>query len=311
MKNFNYDGQYPGYVDGDWVVDEKDGHLWLNLPNAAVLEGFPDAFSLHLMESAKEYGISNFITNDEVMVFDNFKFDTILKSSHSDGISADYYEVIVGNDITVDVPAHIPEGTTIGSIIIKSKRENKNIAVVNLRTVLSLDILRKVKLRFAIALRTASYGTMTFNNVDLTNGRTMSVDTFFVPAPIDHYKEKRVLVSSPTDHTVFNGTLTNENEWFDRFSEVPYYTLDSLVPPPFTVVKGPAGLSVINVSGTVEIKKGFLGIKSIMIPFCPGLSAVIFIKDFVENGELKTYLDLEQEKYINFGVVTNFLEVLR
>lgn len=311
MNNFNYDGNYPGFVNGEWIVDEKDGHIWISIPGAGVLEGFPHPYSLHLMETPKEYGNAHLDVSDEVMVFDNFKFDSILKSSVPKPGIQDYFETIIGKEITANIPAHVPEGVTIGSIVIKSKVLKKVVGVVNLRTTLSLDILRKVELRFGIAMRVADYGLVSFNNVDLGKGRSMSLDTFFVPAPIRQYQDNMAIFSSPEDYQSFLANLNATTSWFKDYSSMPKYALDSLAPPAHSVKTDSEGRNYIQIRGNVTIKKGFTGVKSIQLPFCPGVNAVIRVNKFIEDGVEKDYLDLTKEKFIDFSILTNFIEVIR
>lgn len=311
MKNFAYDGDYPGYVNGTWKVDEKDGHIWINLPNVVPLQGFPYPFSLHFMESPKEYGRTNFIMSDEVMVIDDFKFDTILKKTYPKVGEQDYYGTVVGHEIDQPVPAHVPKGVTIGSIVIKSKHNNKPIAVINLRSVLALDIVRKVKLRFGVDVRVATYGLATFKDVDLTKGRFMTGDIFYVPAPVEHYRDKRVLVSSPEDYQQFLSSLTNNEQWFSEYSKMQHYSLGSLVPPDFKLITNAEGFTVVNLEGRIKMISGFTGIKSIMIPFCPGISAVIRFTSFTEDSKVYNHLDTTKENFINFNIVTTFAEVIR
>lgn len=311
MKNFNYDGEYPGLVNGDWIVDEKDGHLWLNIPSVGLLNGFPEAYSLHFMESPKEYGSSNFIMHDEVMVINNVQFDKVLKTSVPKTGVQDYYSIKVGQDILAPVPDHVPVGVTIGSILIKTERTKELVSVINLRSVLSLDIVRKLRMRFAIELRTAIYGLQEFKDVDLGAGVKMSLDTFFVPAPIEHFKSKRVLLSSPEHYQTYLAGLTHSDQWFAQYASMPFYAVGNIEPPPFTLTRTEQGLNVIGLMGDVIVKQGYTGIKSIMIPAFPGLNVVIRINSFTQDGVVIPYLDVTKEKFVNFNVVSNFVEVIR
>ena len=311
MENFNYDGTYPGYVDGQWLVDERDGHVWLNIPNISLLETFPNNFSLHFMQTPKAYGDDNLNLSDEVLSIDDFSFDKILKRNQPELNVRDYYEVIVGKVLDFTIPDYIPKGVTIGSIVIKSKLTNKPINIINLRNILSLDILQNVKLHFGVAVRTALYGLTAFENVNIGNDRTISVDTFFIETPISDYQDKVVKYSSPTDYTNFLSKLTNTDDWFRRYSEIPVYDSSALGGPVFSLDKNQDGLTIINLKGNFEIIRGFTGIKSIQIPFCPGISVVLRVSEFNDKGIKTPYLNFTNGRFINFNIVTRFIEVAR
>lgn len=311
MENFNFDGTYPGYVDGDWLVDERDGHVWLNMPNVSLLESFPNSFTLHFMETPKAYGDSNLNLSDEVFSIDDFTFDTILQRNEPKVDVRDYYEVIVGKIVDVTIPNHIPKGITIGSIVIKSTLTNKPVNIINLRNVLSLDILRDVKLHFGIAVRTAPYGLTKFENVNLGNGRTISTDTFFIEAPITDFQNKVVKYSSPEDYIKFLESLANSEDWFKRYGEIDIYDSSSLRGPTFKLKPGPEGLTIVNLEGIFEIIRGFTGIQSIQIPFCPGISVVMRITEFNDKGTKTPFLNFTDGRFVSFNIVTRFIEVSR
>lgn len=311
MENFNYDGTYPGYVDGEWIVDERDGHVWLSVPNTSLLESFPNQMSLHFMETPKAYGDSDLNLNDELFSVDSFSFDNILQRNQPETNVRDYHEVIIGNILDLQVPDYLPKGITVGSIVIKNKASNKPVNIINLRNVLSLNILREIKLKFAIAVRVATYGLSTFNNVNLGNAKTIDIDTFFIESPLLDYQEGRVRFSSPEDYSNFINSLPANDDWFKLYSQMSSYGLDSLKGPTFKLKPGPEGLTMINVEGIFEIIRGFTGVKSIKIPFCPGISAIIRINSFNDLGTVTPFLNFTNGKSINFNIVTRFIEVSR
>lgn len=311
MENFNYEGTYPGFVNGDWIVDERDGHVWLNIPNVSLLESFPGHMSLHFMETPKAYGDSNLNLSDEIFLVDNFSFDEILERNQPKENVRDYYEVIIGKVLNLEIPNHIPKGVTIGSIIIKNKLDNIPVNVINLRNVLSLNVFRNVKLKFGVAVRVAPYGLNSFKNIDLGNGKSIDVSVFFVDSPLIDFQEKNVRFSSPEDYNSFIDSLPFGDDWFKLYSQMPTYGLDSLVGPMFKLRLSNDGLTTINLEGPVGIVRGFTGIKSIKIPFCPGISAIIRIDSFNDYGTVTPFLNLTNGKNINFNIVTRFIEVNR
>lgn len=311
MKNFNYDGQYPGYVNGDWVVDERDGHVWLNIPGVSVLENFPKECSLHFMENSKAYGSSNISFSDEIFKIESFKFDKILKRNKPAVGSRDYYETIIGNEINTSLPDDIPPGVTVGSIIISDKVSGKILNVINLRNVLVFDMVRDIKLYFAVAVRTAEYGLTTFTNVDLGNGRSITFDNFYVESPISVFESGKVAYSSPEDYLRFANTVPPTGNWFESYCNIGKYGEDQLIGPNLTCALNEEGLGTLNLEGEFQILRGFTGIKSIKMPYCPGLSLVMRITEFNDNGVKKPYLDLGTEKKVNFKFVTRMVEATR
>lgn len=311
MKNFNYDGQYPGYIDGEWIVDEQDGHVWLNLPSTSTLESFPEDIIIHFMENPKEYGNPNITFSDEVFEIRGFKFDNILKRNKKQTNIRDYAEVIIGHDLSTNIPDHIPPGVTIGSIILSNEQSGKIINVINLRNVLVLDLVRKVKFHFGVAVRVAEYGLVSFNNVSVDNTRSISFDSFFVEAPIENYLEGKTTYSSPEDYQNFLSTLTNSSDWFTRYSEMPKYDSTALIGPNVIKKPGPQGLTIMNLEGAFELVRGFTGIKSILMPYCPGVALAIRFTNFHDHGTDTPYLNLLTEKFIKFNFLTRMLEPSR
>lgn len=311
MNNFTYDGQYPGFVNGEWIVDERDGHTWLNIPGSSVLDGFPKEVSIHFMEKPKEYGNPNINLSDSIFSIPAFKFDQILKRNKPIPNERDYYEIVIGHDVDLVVPPHVPPGVTIGSIILQNNETKKLINVINLRNMITLDLLRDIKLHFAVAIRTAVYGLAAFNNVDLGDGRFITFDSFYIESPIEDWVNGKTIYSSPEDYTSFSTALPNNNSWFELYSTIAGYGNDMLKGPDGKVVSKPDGTPVMQLQGTFEIIRGFTGIKSIKMPFCPGISLVMRVTEFNDNGIKTPYLNLLTEKFVNFNFITRLIEVSR
>lgn len=311
MKNFIYDGSYPGYVDGHWIVDERDGHIWLNVPGHALLQSFPKTMTLVFLETPKEYGTPNLSIADEVMRIEDFKFDQVLARKKPISGSSDYYEVIVGKEIVLTLPDHVIPGINIGSIALIDKEINQIVSVINLRDTISMSWQRTIEFKFAIAIRTATYGLVSYPDVDFGNGIKASLDVFFIDAPINEFNEGRVKYSSPTDYTNFLSTLTNNDEWFSRYSEIPTYSAISLLGPTYKLLKGNDNLTSINLQGELTSVSGFTGVKSICIPFCPGISAVIRFNSFSNPSGHFTYMTFDDKTQINFNILLGLIEVPR
>lgn len=310
MKDFNYDGTYPGYVDGEWIVDERDGNIWLNIPGRLFLQGFPRAMSLHFMESPKEYGVTNLSLNDEVFSVKPFMFDEVLSRHKTKGGFADYVEVIIGKVLDLTIPDYIPPGTTIGSIVIKDEN-GIPCNVINLRDILTMNYLRTLDFKFGVAVRMADYGLLEWNDVDLGNGYQMSCDTFFVESPIYLYNDGITKYSSPQMYQAFMNSLTNTNEWFERYCEIPSYSPTALIGPQFTLKSTEEKYTLINLAGELQAVQGFQGIKSIKIPFMPGVSAVIRFRKFKSPLGEWDYIYFNEKEEINFNVITRLIEVNR
>lgn len=311
MNNFTYDGTYPGYVNGEWIVDERDGHVWLNVPGHALLQSFPKTMTLVFLETPKEYGISNLSISDEVMRIDNFTFDQVLSRKKPVTGSSDYYEVTIGKALSLTLPDDVVPGITIGSIALIDKEINQVVSVVNLRDTISMSWQRTIDFKFAITLRTATYGLVSYPNVNFGNGITSSLDVFFIDAPISEFNEGRVKYSSPSDYTNFLNTLTNNNEWFARYSEMPTYGATTLLGPNYKLLKGEDNLTSINLQGDLTAVAGFTGIKTIRIPFCPGISAVIRFNTFANPTGQFTYMTFVDKTPINFNILLGLIEVSR
>lgn len=310
MKDFNYDGTYPGFVDGEWIIDQRDGHNWLNIPGHPTLQGFPRTMSLHFMESAKEYGVVHLNLNDEVFSVEPFNFDTVLSRKKVKTGSNDYVEVVVGKELKIDLPDYIPPSTPIGSIVIKDE-QGVPVNVINLRDTITMQWSRTIDLTFGVALRTAIYGLTQWDNIDLGNGYQMSCDVFFVESPLFLYQQGLTKYSSLQQYNDFMATLTNTDEWFERYCEIPSYSPAQITGPQFKLISNDEKYTLINLAGEITALSGFSGIKSIKIPFMPGISAVIRIRNFKSPLGEYEYIYFNEKEEINFNIVTRLIEVSR
>lgn len=311
MKNFNYDGQYPGFVNGEWIVDERDGHSWLNIPGVTILENFPAEYSVHFMENPKEYGNPNINLHDEVFSIPSFKFDNVLKRTKPKLNQQDYYEVIVGQEMLIDLPSNIPPGVTIGSILLRDKATGRFVNVINLRSIVAFDLVRGINLKFGVGLRIAQYGLVTFTNIDLGNNRRITFDSFYIESPKSVWEAGKTVYSSPEDYLAFSNQQPTNDSWFENYCQIPKYSEDMLKGPDAKHVSKPNEMSTMQLKGTFELIRGFTGIKSIKMPFCPGVSLVVRITEFNDNGTVTPYLNLTTEKYVNFNFITRMIEVSR
>lgn len=311
MNNFTYDGTYPGFSNGEWIVDERDGNIWINLPSKTVLQGFPKDYSIHFMENPIKVGATNINWSDEIFNIPSFKFDSILSRQKPKLNVRDYYETIVGRVVNLPIPASLPPGVTVSSIVLKDKVTNQAVNVINLLNVLVFDLTRSVSLHFGVAVRIATYGLVSYNNIDLTKGRSISFDTFYIESPITDFTSGLTRYSSPEDYNTFSSSLTSDGNWFELYSTMGFYPTSMLTGPRGVFAVGTTGLPRMTLSGLFNPIRGYTGIKSIKIPYCPGVSLVINVTEFNDNGVKTPYLDITNEKRINFQLTSNLIEVSR